>query len=111
MAVLFSKVILTADNGNTTQLLCGGIPTNNYDLEDWLIYQKFICDNMSCREIKAEVDSFLYGEGEVFTANEYEVVAYTGRGEGFLTHPDVHPHGSSEFTIYTPIIRNEVKLC
>ena len=55
MAVLFSKVILTADNGNTAQLLCGGIPTSNYDLEDWLIYQKFICDNMSCREIKAEV--------------------------------------------------------
>lgn len=38
MAVLFSKVTLTADNGNSTQLLCGGIPTNNYDLEDWLIY-------------------------------------------------------------------------
>ena len=55
MAVLFSKVILTADNGNTTQLLCGGIPTNNYDLEDWLIYQKFICDNIDCREIKAKV--------------------------------------------------------
>ena len=53
MAVLFSKVTLTADNGNTAQLLCGGIPTSNYDLEDWLIYQKFICDNMSCREIKA----------------------------------------------------------
>ena len=45
------------------------------------------------------------------TRNEYEIAAYTGRGEGFLTHPDVRPHGSSEFTIYTPIIRNEVKLC
>ena len=111
MALLFSKVTLTADNGNTAQLLCGGIPTTNFDLEDWLIYQKFICDNTDCRAIKAKVDSVLYGEGEVFSANEYEVAAYTGRGESFLTHPDVHPHGSSEFTIYTPIIRNEVKLC
>ena len=109
MAVLFSKVILTADNGNTAQLLCGGIPASNFDLEDWLIYQKFICDNIDCRAIKAKVDSFLYGEGEVFTANEYEVAAYTGRGEDFLKHPDVHPHGSSEFTIYTPIIRNLLK--
>ena len=49
MAILFSKVTLTADNGNTAQLLCGGIPTSNYDLEDWLIYQKFICDNTSVR--------------------------------------------------------------
>ena len=50
MAILFSKVTLTADNGNTAQLLCGGIPTSNYDLEDWLIYQKFICDNISSRK-------------------------------------------------------------
>ena len=111
MAILFSKATLTAENGNTAQLLCSGIPKNHYDLEDWLIYQKFICDNLDCRQIKAEVESFLYGEGEVFTANEYEIAAYTGRGEGFLTHPDVHPQGRSEFTIYTPIIRNEVSLC
>lgn len=111
MAILFSKVTLTADNGNTAQLLCGGIPTSNYDLEDWLIYQKFICDIMSCREIKAKVESFLYGEGEIYNANEYEIAAYTGRGEKFLNHPDVHQHGNSEFTIYTPIIRSEVKLC
>ena len=25
MALLFSKVTLTAENGNTTQLLCGGM--------------------------------------------------------------------------------------
>ena len=34
MAVLFSKVILTADNGNTAQLMCGGIPASNFDLDD-----------------------------------------------------------------------------
>ena len=68
MALLFSKVTLTAENGNTAQLLCGGIPASNFDLEDWLIYQKFICDNVDCRAIKAKVDSFLYGEGEVFTS-------------------------------------------
>ena len=44
MAILFSKVTLTAENGNAAQLLCSGIPKSHYDLEDWLIYQKFICD-------------------------------------------------------------------
>ena len=111
MAVQFSKVTMTADNGNTAQLLCSGIPTSNYDLEDWLIYQKFICDNINCKEIKAKVKSYLYGEGEIFKANEFEIAAYTGRGEGFLIHPDVHLQSSSEFIIYTPIIRNEVNLC
>lgn len=110
MAILFSKVNLTADNGNKAELLCSGVPKSNYDLEDWLIYQKFICDNMDASEIKAEVKSYLYGEGEVFIANEFEIAAYTGRGERFLTHPDVHPYSSSTFTVYTPIIRNEVSL-
>lgn len=110
MAILFSKVNLTADNGNKAELLCSGVPKSNYDLEDWLIYQKFICDNMDASKIKAEVKSYLYGEGEVFIANEFEIAAYTGRGERFLTHPDVHPYSSSTFTVYTPIIRNEVSL-
>ena len=110
MAILFSKVNLTADNGNKAELLCSGVPKSNYDLEDWLIYQKFICDNMDASEIKAEVKSYLYGEGEVFIANEFEIAAYTGRGERFLTHPDVHPYSSSAFTVCTPIIRNEVSL-
>ena len=110
MAILFSKVNLTADNGNKAELLCSGVPKSNYDLEDWLIYQKFICDNMDASKIKADVQSYLYGEGEVFVANEFEIAAYTGRGERFLTHPDVHPYCSSAFTVYTPIIRNEVSL-
>lgn len=110
MAILFSKVNLTADNGNKAELLCSGVPKSNYDLEDWLIYQKFICDNMDASKIKADVQSYLYGEGEVFVANKFEIAAYTGRGERFLTHPDVHLYCSSAFTVYTPIIRNEVSL-
>ena len=39
MSVMFSKVKLIADNGNTAVLLCSGCPRDNYDLEDWMIYQ------------------------------------------------------------------------
>ena len=102
MSVMFSKVTLTADNGNTVSLLCSGCPHDNYDLEDWTIYQKFMSDNLGCESVKAEVETFIYGDGEVFTANEYEVAAFTGRGEKFLHHPDVHLQSMSSFTIYPP---------
>ena len=48
MAVLFSKVKLIADNGCNATLLCSGCPRDNYDLEDWTIYQKFMSDNLHC---------------------------------------------------------------
>lgn len=112
MGLLFSKVTLTAENnGNTAQLLCGGIPLNNYDLEDWLIYQKFMCDNCESQEIKVDVESFVYGKGEIFNANEYEIAVFTGRGEKFFHHPDVHWHSRSAFTVYPPLLRNEVLKC
>ena len=104
---MFSKVTLTADNGNTASLLCSGCPHDNYDLEDWTIYQKFMSDNLNSKSVKADVDTCLYGEGEVFVANEYEVAAFTGRGEKFLTQPDVHWQGSSEFSVYPPLIQTQ----
>lgn len=104
MAVLISKVKLIADNGNTASLLCSGCPHDNYDLEDWKIYQKFMSDNLGCKSVKAEVETFLYGDGEVFAANEYEVAAFTCRGEKFLHHSDVHLQSMSSFTIYPPVV-------
>ena len=104
MSVMFSKVTLTADNGNTASLLCSDCPHDNYDLEDWTIYQKFMSDNLGCESVKAEVETFIYGDGEVFTANEYEVAAFTDRGEKFLHHPDVHLQSMSSFTIYPPFV-------
>ena len=104
MAVMFSKVRLTADNGSTATLLCSGCPKDQYDLEDWTIYQKFMSDNIHSKSVKAEVETYLYGEGEVFIANEYEVAAFTGRGEKFLHHPDVHLQSISEFKVYPPVL-------
>jgi len=101
---MFSKVTLTADNGNTASLLCSGCPRDNYDLEDWTIYQKFMSVNLGCKSIKAEVETYLYGDGEVFPANEYEVAPFTGRGEKFLHHPDVHLQSMSSFTVYPPVV-------
>lgn len=107
MSVMFSKVTLTADNGSAATLLCSGSPKDHYDLEDWTIYQKFMSDNLNSKSVKAKVDTYLYGEGEVFIANIYEVAAFTGRGEKFLTQPDVHWQGSSEFSVYPPVIQTQ----
>ena len=104
MSVMFSKVKLIADNGNTAVLLCSGCPRDNYDLEDWMIYQKFVSDNLHCKSVNAEVETYLYGDGEVFTANEYEIAAFTGRGEKFLHHPDVRLQSISSFTIYPSVV-------
>lgn len=67
-------------------------------------HQKFMSDNLGCESVKAEVETYLYGEGDVFKANEYEVAAFTGRGEKFLHHPDVHLQSMSSFTVYPPVV-------
>ena len=99
MGVLFSKVHLTADNGSTEEFLCAGIPEEEADLEDWTAYQDFLEDNPDAEYLTAEVKSYIYGEGEPYRANEYEIAAYTQRGDDFLSHPGVQQTQESEFTI------------
>ena len=76
MSVMFSKVKLTADNGSAATLLCSGSPKDHYDLEDWTIYQKFMSDNLDSKSVKAEVDTYLYGEGEVRRALAGQIGVY-----------------------------------
>ena len=109
MALLFSKVTLTAENGNTASLLCPGCPKDGSDLEDWIIYQKFMSDNLNSRSIKAGVDTYLYGDGQVYIANIYEIAYFTGRGEDFLQRSTVLFQGHSSFNVYPPV-RTEVNV-
>ena len=77
MAVLFSHITLSVDNGSTETFLCGGIPDNESAFENIIAYQNFMEDNPEIEAIDVEVKSFLYGDGDVVDANEYEV-AWTG---------------------------------
>ena len=106
MSLMFSKVTLTADDGSTVSFLCSGCPKEENDLVDWVAFQKFMSETTR-HSVKAEVETYLYGEGEVFIANAYEVAAFTDRGEKFLHHPDVHLHCISEFTVYSPVVKNQ----
>lgn len=101
MAVLFSQVTISADNGAADTFLCGGIPTKADDLRDWTTYQKFREDNPEAELIDVEIKSYVYGDGELLDANEYEVAYFTQRGEGFLTRSTVKPYDESNFVIAT----------
>lgn len=107
MSKLFSRVSLTAHNGSTDEYLCPGIPDTEEQIVDTDGYCDFIEDNPDAESVTVDVEHHLYGEGEVIVANEYEVAAFTGRGEKFLTQPDVHWQGSSEFSVYPPVIQTQ----
>lgn len=101
MAVLFSHITLSAENGSTETFLCGGIPENESGLEHWTAYQNFLEDNPEIESIDVEVKSFVYGEGEITDANEYEVAYFTKRGPDFLERSTVKPYEESNFIILT----------
>ena len=106
MGVLFSKVQLNADNGATEEFLCAGIPDCAEDLEDWVAYQDFLEDNLDAEFLDMEVQSYIYGDGETYMANEYEIAAYTQRGETFLSHPCVQQTQDSRFTVLLDVEEN-----
>ena len=101
MAVLFSHVTLSAENGSTETFLCGGIPDKEADLEDLTAYQNFLEDNPEIESIDVEVKSFTYGEGKVVDANEYEIAYFTMRGSDFINRSTVKPYEESNFIILT----------
>ena len=99
MAVLFSKVNLAADNGAKTVFLCCGIPEDAKDLDGYTAYEEFMENNQEARTIKADIGSYIYGEGEVVDANLYEIAYFSMRGEEFFSRPGVSEHGHSSFAI------------
>ena len=99
MAVLFSKVPGSADHAAHESFLCGGIPEREDHLKNWIKYQNFMKDNPDAERVEVNVKSFVYGDGEILDANEYEVAYFTKRGEDFLEMSTVKPYGKSKFEI------------
>lgn len=99
MAVLFSQVTVSADNGPKETFLCSGIPKREANLKNWVKYQNFMKDNPDTETVEVNVKSFVYGDGEITDANEYEAAYFTKRGEEFLERSTVKPYGESKFII------------
>jgi hypothetical protein len=108
MAVLFSKVSLAADNGAKTVFLCCGIPDGSKSLEGYTAYEEFLDENNDASTIRADVKSYIYGEGEVVEANLYEIAYFSMRGEDFYSRPSVSEYGHSNFMINVDEINGRI---
>ena len=79
MALLFSNVRLS-DKEREISFLMSGVPTKAEDLQGWTAYEKFISEKSDKTEkINVHVDSYLYGDGEVFVATPEEIAYLTMR--------------------------------
>ena len=63
MAVVFSRLTLSAEDRETRLFACG-IPKDAEDLEPYTLYHEFTEELNSETEISVHVDTHLYGEGE-----------------------------------------------
>jgi len=78
MAVLFSAVILTA-NDKQTEFFASGIPREFGDLEGWTAFDNFMEDLQNETEVEVHVEAYLYGDGETFIATPEEVAYFMMR--------------------------------
>lgn len=98
MALLFSEVTLTG-NGEQTKFLVGGTPQEYGDLENWRACERFLADIDKQSDINVHVESYLYGEEEIYPATPEEVAYFMKRLE---MDPDFiqsrcEKHSTSEF--------------
>ena len=78
MALLFSEVTLTAEDEQTSFFISGS-PKSMNELDGWKAYEKFIGNIDTECGIDVHVDTYVYGEGKVFTATPEEVAYFTMR--------------------------------
>ena len=106
MAIQFSRVTLYNNNDDSYDsfLVCG-IPTDCSDLENFTHYDNFIKYLDEDTDIDVEVDTYLYGEGEIVVATIEEVAYMHLRLQADEHFLENHTHyvQSSEFTLhYSP---------
>ena len=99
MAILFSAVGVKAGEEQTS-LLVSGIPKDYEDLSGWKVYEYFLMDIGKEAEVTVDVNSYLYGEGEVFRASGEEVAYMMKRMEMRSDFLETRCHcvGSSTFS-------------
>ena len=80
MALKFSAVKLTAQE-KSSKLLVGGVPTGSEDLQGWTAFDNFMKDIVGEAKVNVQVNTYLYGEGEIVDADPAEVVYMKQRQE------------------------------
>lgn len=80
MALLFSKVTLTAEDKQTSFFVSGS-PKSIDEFDGWKAYERFVREIDAECDVGVRVDAYVYGEGKVFTATPEEVAYLTMRVE------------------------------
>lgn len=78
MAIVFSKIILRADELEAKFFACGTIRELG-DLDPYTLYHEFTEEISSETDINVHVDTHIYGEGERFDATPEEMAYFTIR--------------------------------
>ena len=87
MALLFSKVTVTAGN-DATSFFVGGIPREYDDLEDWDEFDDFLKYIDEETEVLVHAKAYPYGDGETSAASYSDTLWFSSRiksGSSFLT--------------------------
>lgn len=87
MALLFSKVTMTAGN-DAIDFLVGGIPREYDDLENWDEFDDFLKYISEETEVLVHAEAYLYGDGETHEASYSDVLWFSSHlksGRSFLT--------------------------
>ena len=87
MALLFSKVTVTAGN-DAASFLVGGIPREYDDMEDWDEFDDFLKYIDEETEVLVHANAYLYGDGETSAASYSDTLWLSSQlksGSSFLT--------------------------
>ncbi len=80
MSVKFSRVSAIT-NEKAVVFLVGGTPETQADLDGWTAFDEFVEDLPINTVITVHVETFVYGEGEVYDATPEEVAYFYQRIE------------------------------
>lgn len=97
MALRFSAVKLTAQE-KSCELLVGGVPTGYEDLTGWTAFDNFLKDIDDEDKVNVQVDTYLYGEGEIVDADPVEVAYMKKDFHSHRVPQDVY-HGKRGFEL------------
>lgn len=80
MSIRFSR-ISAMTNKASALFLVGGIPATQEDLNGWTAFDSFVEDMPKDEVVTVHVETFVYGEGEVYDATPEEVAYFYQRIE------------------------------
>ena len=80
MSIRFSKVTATAFD-ESAEFLVSGVPQSREDLDRWAAFHDFTDGLPTNANINVTVETFIYGDGEVFDACVEEIASFYRRIE------------------------------